>query len=341
MQEFLQKLIANDTKQTQFTKDEQFIQQGMAPILALSNRSLTLQKANLLEAAKLQNWKAKAQVLFSELNKNNVKFLVFKGFAFTFLLYENTHLRPYSDIDVIIDRADYEKVQETLVQLGFQQYPSRQGQFVSFQNSFFDAGSPQTVIDLHWQINNRIEFHKHFKMIEMYENAIELTYQDVIFKTLGYSDGFILGCFHYQAHRPNDRKHVWLYDLALLWHKMNPLEQEECLVKAKSTQQSHIVLSSLKLMNSCFANCFNLDLDSTQLESESTEYYVGARSRKITDIKTRLSHIKGLNKKLTFLAEYIFQKKDYIKSRYGLNSNFWVYFYYPRMWVEDIFKLFK
>jgi hypothetical protein len=168
-----------------------------------------------------------------------------------------------------------------------------------------------------------------------------LSYQDVVFKTLGYVDGFILGCFHYQAHRPNDRKHVWLYDIALLWHKMNDSEQAACLKKAKVTQQSHIVLSTLKLVESYFVNCFNLKLDFTLLKSESTEYYVGKRSRKITDIKTRLSHIKGMSKKLTFLAEYIFQKTDYVKNRYGIKSNFLVYFYYPRMWIEDIVKLFK
>jgi hypothetical protein len=122
---------------------------------------------------------------------------------------------------------------------------------------------------------------------------------------------------------------------------MNALEQEECLKKAKTTQQSHIVLSTLKLVDNTFANCFSLDLDFTGLESESTEYYLGKRPKKILDIKTKLSHIKGVNKKLTFVAEYIFQKKDYVKSRYGITSNIWVYLYYPRMWIEDMVKLFK
>ena len=341
MQMFLQKLIVNDKETVQYTKDEQIIQQGMAPILALSNCSLTVQKANLLETVKLQNWKEKAQVFFSELIKNNIKFLIFKGFAFTFLLYENSHLRPYSDIDIIVDKSDYDRVQAILVKLGYKQYPSRQGQFVSFQNSFFDNGSPQTVIDLHWQINNRIEFHKHYQMIELYEKAIQLTYQGLIFKTLSYTDGFILGCFHFQAHRPNDRKHIWLYDLAIMWHKMKSSEQSACLEKAKATEQSHVVLRTLKLLQSTFANCFSFEIDFTQLKNESTEYYVGKRSRKITDIKARLSQIKGIRKKLKFLAEYVFQKTDYVKSRYGIASNFLVYLYYPRMWIEDIVKLFK
>ena len=341
MQEFLKKLIANDTVIDQFTQDEQLIQQGLAPISALSNHSLTLQKANLLEAAKLRNWQIKAQELFSELSKNNINFLVFKGFAFTFLLYDNSHLRPYSDIDVIIDQADYEKTQSILLQLGYLLHPSRQGKFVSFQNSFYDNNSPQAVIDLHWQINNRVEFHAHFPFHKLYEKCINIPFYNVDFKALGFIHAFILGCFHYQAHRPGDRNHIWLYDLALMWFKMDGKEQKECIEESRLSQQSQIVLKTLKLINDTFANCLEIDFDLSEVNTESTDYYLKERKNKITDIRTRLVHIHGLGNKIKFISEYVFQKRDYVKRRYHLKSKIWVYFYYPRMWIEDFLKLFK
>jgi len=341
MNEFLQKLIKHDSIKPEFATDNQIIQQGLAPLYLSPSSSIQLQKANLLEKAKLENWKTQANLLFEKLNDQNIQFLVFKGFAFTFLLYKETHLRPYSDIDIIINKPDYKKVNDILNKLNYQQYPSRQGQFVSFQNSFYDNNTPQTVIDLHWQINNRIEFHKHFNFTDLYKSAFVLNNKELSFKTLHPVDGFILGCFHYQAHRPSDRKHIWLYDLALMWKRMTPEEKESCLIKAKKTQQSNIVRSTLSLLNSSFVDCFQFDFKQPIKSNEATQSYLNKRTSKISDIKTRLQNINGSKNKMIFLSEYLFQSRDYVQKRYNIRSTILTMLYYPRMWVEDIFKLFK
>lgn len=341
MVEFLNKLIKHDSKISCFSQDQQIIQQGLASLVALINKSVTIQKAHLLETLKLNNWQSKAKILFSELSNNNIEFIVFKGFAFTHLLYNHSQIRPYSDIDIVINKCDYEKVKAVLIQLGYQQYISRQGDFVSFQNSFYDNGRPQAVIDLHWEINNRIEFHQHYKFPELLVNAQHLYYEGTKFKTLGNIDAFILGCFHYQAHRPEDRKHIWLYDLALLWDRMDAPLQSQCLDKAKNTKQSAIVNNILKLLNSTFVGCFKLDLEDEDSNNEATEFYLQKRNKKLTDIKTRLKNIHGLNNKLKFLSEYIFQSREYVQQRFRLKNKQWTYLYYPRMWLQDIIKLFK
>ncbi|MBL4772643.1 MAG: nucleotidyltransferase family protein [Alcanivoracaceae bacterium] len=341
MNEFLRKLIACDTKRQQYSTYKQIIHQGLAPIRALDSTSRSLQKANLLEIAKLQNWQNKAAQLFAELIKNNVKFLVFKGFSYTYLLYDESNIRPYSDIDILINKVDYYKVDNILTDLNYQCYPSRQGQFISFQNSFFDNHSPQTVIDLHWQINNRIEFHKHFQFADLYINAIYINSKNLQFKTLNHIDAFILGCFHYQAHRAEDRKHIWLYDLALLWHNMNRQTQTDCLTKAKARKQSTIIVSTLKQLNETFSNCLKVNDMVISQNTEATEDYLQVRNKKITDIKIRLKNIKGINNKIKFFSEYIFQNHEYMLRRYNLKSQRWVYLYYPKMWLEDLMKLFK
>ncbi len=344
MDEFFEKLIGSDCKLPKFTQDSQIIQQGLAPISALSNRSIAVQKAHLLETVKLKNWIQKAHLLFNALTDQQIQFLTFKGFAFTFLLYNKTHLRPYSDIDIIIKQSDYDAVETILLQLGYQQYPSRQGSFVSFQNSFFDNAdnrTPQTVIDLHWQINNRIEFHKHFDFSSLFGNAQSLHFNNTEFKTLSNIDAFILGCFHYHAHRPEDRKHIWLYDLALLWNKMDLLIQRHCLAKAKDTEQSAIVFNTLNLIDSTFVSCFEMDFKNKASKHEATEFYLQQRNKKLADIKTRLKNIHGLNNKIKFISEYVFQSRNYVERRFSLKNKQWVYLYYPKMWLEDMVKLFK
>lgn len=341
MDALLQKLINKDSSLHRFTQDNQIIQQGLAPLTALTTRSTTILKANLLETLRLQNWQDKAQFLFSELEKNSIRFLVFKGFAFTFLLYNKKHFRPHSDIDIIVSKSDYPAVKSILLDIGYQQYASRQGQFVSFQNSFFDQRSPQAVIDLHWQINNRVEFHKHFQFDKLYSNAIKVGATTFEFNTLGLIDSFIVGCFHYQAHRPDDRKHIWLYDLALLWKKMDTTEQSNCIKKAIQTEQSNIVTSMLLLLQETFIHVLNIGVELDQSRNEETEFYLHTREHKLNDFKTKLKNIKGLKNKTIFLGEYVFQNSTYVKQRYGVKSNLLVYMYYPRMWFEDILKLLK
>lgn len=341
MNEFLQKLINSDSKISEFSSDAQVIHQGLAPILALTNNSLSIQKANLLERVKLDNWQTQAKILFSKLTNKNIDFLVFKGFSFTHLLYNGTNLRPYSDIDIIIDKGDYDLASNILIELNYRCYSSRQGKYVSFQNSFYDNDSPQTIIDLHWQINNRIEFHQHFPFEFLQKDATTIQFNEVSFQTPNLIKSFIIGCFHYQAHRPDDRKHIWLYDLALIWNQMNSEDKLSCIDIAKNTCQFTIVQHTLFQLDKVFTNCLNISAFKNIETDEATEDYLQIRNKKITDIKTRLHNIKGTKNKIQFLSEYVFQNPNYVKNRYHLKSKFWVLFYYPRMWTEDIFKLFK
>jgi len=340
MNKFLQKLILNDSVIKQFSSDQQVIHQGLAPIVAIKNQSITIQKANLLEQSKYSNWQIKASDIFLHFHKNNIQFLVFKGFAYSYLLYENSHIRPYSDIDILIQQSDYEKVENLLISFGFNRIESRQGKFISFQNSFYDNNRPQTIIDLHWQINNRFEFHQYFPFLQLYQSAVDIKTNRMNFKTLNQIDAFILACFHYQAHRPNDRKHIWLYDIALMWNQMDKPTQSHCLKSANQKQQAHIVNALLNKLILTFTDCFEFN-HSIKNNYESSQDYLSDRNRKLSDIKIRFKNIKGFKNKLTFLSEYIFQSKSYMQNRYNIRHNSWIYFYYPRMWIEDFIKLFK
>jgi len=340
MNKFLKKLIQNDNIINDYTDTQVIINQGLAPIVALSNPSLTLQKADLLEQSKYINWQDKATVLFNQLDQNGIRFLVFKGFAYSYLLYDQKHIRPYSDIDILIDENDYKKTEKLFEELNYKRFPSRQGKFISYQNSFYHSDSSQTIIDLHWQINNRLEIHPYFQFKQLYQTSVEIKSPDFKFKSLNTIDAFLLACFHYHGHRPEDRKHIWLYDLALLWHDINTETQKECLKAAEIKQLSQIVDSLLSRLNKTFS--LNIDLSQRKTStSEHTNTYLNNRKRKISDVKIRFKNIKGFKNKILFLSEYIFQSTNYVKNRYNIKSNIVVYFYYPRMWTEDLFKLFK
>jgi len=339
--ELLKLLLTKDTVINGFSSDFDIIQQGLAPLIAQTSSSVNIQKANLLERVKFKNWLHKAHILFDQLHKSQIKFIVFKGFAYTFLLYEQTHIRPYSDIDILIDQGDYPKFAALLSEMGYQCFPSRQGQFISFQNSFFDSGTPSTTIDLHWQISNKIAFHQHFSFYYLYLKTQSIQTDQHHFKILSDEHAFIHGSFHYYAHCSTDRKHIWLYDLALLWSKMEKLQQGQCLEIAHDNKQSSVVNTMLNLLTKVFPKCLIITQPLKGNPDEITKHYIHDKNNKLRDFKTRLRGIKGSKNKLKYISEYVFQDKIYVQQRYGIQSNIGVYLYYPRMWVEDFIKLFR
>lgn len=341
MNELLQRLYTSDTQISNYINDLEVINQGLAPLLTTEHSSITLKKATLLEQSKHQNWNQQANILFHQFHQKKINFLVFKGFAFTHLLYDNTWIRPYADIDILISKPDYEETEKTLTQLGFQKIKSRQGQFVSFQNSFIKSDLLKTTIDLHWQVNNRIEFHQHFPFKELYKNSIPIEFEGQIFNTPNNIDSFIIGCFHYLAHRPEDRNHIWLYDLSLIWLKLREKDQISCLKTAHQKQQIHIVTSVLEILSVTFMGVFNLEELNIEVQKEATQEYINPRPSKFNDIKIRLKSIKGFKNKFKFISEYIFQSREYVQNRFGLKSKAFIYLYYPKMWLQDLLKLFK
>ncbi len=332
--------IANDAQLINFTQTSTVINQGLVPIFSFWKPTTELQKANLLETAKHRNWQSKAKQLVELFNQYNIKFILFKGFAYNYTLYKKQSLRPHSDIDVFIDKKDYKLIEKLLHQLNYKAVASRQGRFVSYQNSFYDDNKINTVFDIHWQISNRTEIHPYFQFEKIYKNSTTITSADLSFQTLDSIHAFIYACFHFQAHRPEDRKHIWLYDLALMWKGFSINEKNKCLDLALSYNLYDLVGGTLHVLNSTFGKLISFEpINNRPFTFQSN--YLQSRNLKGGDFLYRLKNLNGIKEKILYISEYLFQSTYYVQSRYVLKSRRWVYLYYPRMWLEDIIKLIK
>ncbi len=336
----LSQLIANDSQLSNFTQVSHIINQGLAPIVSVLNPSTELQKANLLQQAKYLNWVSKSKILCELLNQNKIEFFIFKGFAYNYLLYQQLPLRPHSDIDVFIDEKDYGAVEKLLLHHKYQAVSSRQGRFISFQNSFYDDKKINTVFDIHWQISNRTEIHPYFQFKKLYKLSSTIAASDFLFKTLDSIHAFIYACFHFQAHRPEDRKHIWLYDLALMWKGFTTKEQNKCFDLSLHYNLYDLIGGTLQTLNLTFGELISFQaLNGKPFSFHSN--YLKSRNFKGRDFLQRLKKLKGFKDKSLYISEYLFQNKHYVQTRYKLQSSQWVYLFYPRMWFEDIVKLIK
>ena len=336
----LSELIENDSQLSNFTPASHIINQGLAPIVSILTLSIELQKANLLQQVQHSNWVSKSKTLCELLNQHNINFIIFKGFAYNYTLYQQLPLRPHSDIDIFIDQKDYKVIENLLHHHDFKAVASRQGRFISFQNSFYDDKKINAVFDIHWQISNRTEVHPYFQFEKLYKNSSTITTTDFSFQTLDPIHTFIYACFHFQAHRPEDRKHIWLYDLGLMWKGFTINEQGKCLDLALSYNLYDLVGGTLDVLNSTFGKLITLEpINKRPFKFKSN--YLQSRNLKGGDFLYRLKNLNSIKEKALYLSEYLFQNKHYVKTRFKLKSTRWVYLFYPRMWLEDIFKLIK
>jgi hypothetical protein len=336
----ISELINNDSQLSKFTQASHVINQGLTPIVSILNPSTELQKANLLQQVKHLNWVSKSKMLCKLLNQHNIKFIIFKGFAYNYTLYQQLPLRPHSDIDIFIDEKDYKVFENLLLNLNYNVVASRQGRFISFQNSFYDGNKINTVFDIHWQISNRTEIHPYFQFEKLYKSSSTITSSDFSFQTLDSLHTFIYACFHFQAHRPEDRKHIWLYDLALIWRGLTINEQEKCLNLALRYNLYDLVGGTLHILSSTFGKLITFNsINERPFKFQSN--YLQPRNLKGGDFLQRLKNLKGVKEKALYLSEYLFQNKHYVQTRYKLRSTRWIYLFYPRMWLEDIIKLIK
>lgn len=333
-------LIKNDSQLSSFTQTSHIVNQGLAPILSILNPSTELQKAKLLQQVKYLNWFSKSKMLCELLNQHKIKFIIFKGFAYNFTLYQQLPLRPHSDIDIFIQEKDYRAFESLLLHHNYKAVVSRQGRFISFQNSFYDGNKINTVFDIHWQISNRTEIHPYFQFEKLYKSSKTITSSDISFQTLDSLHSFIYACFHFQAHRPEDRKHIWKYDLAIMWDAFNEKEKIKVLRQALNANLYNLVGASLEVLKETFGGIIKYSTLKNKPFTFDSNYF-GSRENKVSDFRYRLKNIKGIKNKIIYLSEYLFQSQDYVKERYHLMSKNWVLLYYPRMWVEDILKLIK
>ncbi|MCF6301195.1 MAG: nucleotidyltransferase family protein [Proteobacteria bacterium] len=331
----LKELFNQDQIISQYSSNIDIVEQGIGPLLEYTGHSTTLtKKISLLQQAMLPHWLEALEKLSSQFSK---PVIVFKGYALCHSVYPENWLRPFADIDVFIHIKHYPEVEKILLQHEFKKIGSRKGQFISHQNSFTKqlANQSKITFDVHWQLNNRPEFHSYFP----FEEVLSTSDEQKMYHTLDLASAFVLSAFHYYAHRSSDRKHIWLYDMALLWNQMDRSIQFKTLDLAKKTKQLQICHQALNQLKTTF-NLSDFDHNDSELQ-EKTDKYLKKRTLKIHDFKIRLSNTAGFINKCKYIGEYLFQPYDYVQQRYGLNSNKLIWLYYPLMWAQDILKLFK
>jgi hypothetical protein len=94
------------------------------------------------------------KTLFPSFQEAGIPFVLIKGPSMAYEFYHPVEMRPYSDIDLVIQDRDYERVKSVLLKLGMEvTHPEREEIRRTYFNSvpFSKPGQETIFLDLHWE----------------------------------------------------------------------------------------------------------------------------------------------------------------------------------------------
>ena len=159
---------------------------------------------------------------------DKVKVLLMKGFAFGYQIYPNAGSRASSDVDILIDKADVDVVKTIFEKLGYTIELPEEQSLLSFQFSALkQSNTGHTILfDIHYRINNRLQYDRYFDFDTLYDNAFVINKLSQPIKVLNFSEAYTFLCVHLQGHflQGDPIKLIWLYDIHLLLSQLPDAE---------------------------------------------------------------------------------------------------------------------
>lgn len=208
-------------------------------------------RAAAAELLRLEDLRA----LLDGLAGRGVRVLIIKGSALAYDVYDAPELRPRADTDLLIDRADIERVRALFAALGYDARALSGDPHANRQQAFArtDRFGVEHVYDVHWDIANTPVVRDALGFEELLARAMPLPRISAAAFAPSHVDALLVACIHRVAHHHDSDRLIWLYDIHLLRERMSPAEQEEFWRRAAERRVVAICDHSIELADEWFA----------------------------------------------------------------------------------------
>ena len=230
------------------------VNHGIAPLLYArlpypALRDVALQAA-AAEPLRLDDLRA----LLDAFARQGIRALIIKGTALAYDVYDAPELRPRADTDLLIDRADVERVRALLASLGYEARLLSGDPHANRQQAFarLDRFNVEHVYDVHWDIANTPIVRDALRFDELLARAMALPRIGPAAIAPSPVDALLLACIHRVAHHHDSDRLIWLCDIHLLRERMVPGEHEEFWRRAAERRVVAICERSIELADQWF-----------------------------------------------------------------------------------------
>ncbi len=289
--------------------------------------------------------KAKQLINVSQvLTNKGVDIISFKGPLLSALFYGNITKRQYRDIDIIIDKKDFLKTKEALINLGYHPQFNLKNSYEkiylkawNYLNFYSNEGF--NSLDLHWRsANSNFSFSMEFDGLS--ENAVEVKIFKNRIKTFSPEINLIYLCQHGCKH--GWEKLVWVLDIHKLIENSDGINWGLVLDYSKNSGSLKMLKAGILISNILFNTKLPKDIqekislnkdtndliskkvDNLLLENSAQKTFFHLSSKDLFYIKT----MSSFQDKLLHIISFF--KPTPLEWKLGIPTSFYFIYYFYR-----------
>jgi hypothetical protein len=285
-------------------------------------------KAFLSSRVRTLNLEIQLREILDAFNANHIPLLILKGPALGFTAYPDPAIRPYSDLDLLVNSSDMQISRNILEKTGYQCMTNRHDVSRDFycEETFLPttAMERKLAIELHWDLDtfsgaNRLE-----GIPDLFDRAVEIKTPAITFRSLHPVDALVHRALKNTFHHDDDMRLIWILDIALLAGKLSVPSDWILLQKRCVDWHARFALQYSFMMASEWAGFLipdGFEDFSTWPDPSDTEknIWIKARHRKeklVSNLDLHLSGSKSHLQKLSSLFHLAFPSPRYMQFAY-------------------------
>jgi len=277
------------------------------------------------------------EIICARLTDQALDAIVLKGAALSKWLYPQAAMRPFNDLDLLIQPADRSAVSAILNQCG---YTETNFAATDFHNAFYcetlftRAQPPRQSVDLHWHLLNAQFYRRRIKPEWFWERTQRATLGAAAFRLFNPAAQFAHLALHLSVHHGNIPRLIHLYDIALLIQKHGDTIDWEAVARyVQDAGLAHPVYHALA--RTCAAwqlalapNILNLFRPRVWHISERLTFQFFSATHREGAVLSNALDLPGAKNKLRYVLRHLFPDPAYMRQRYTLASDAFLPYYY-------------
>ncbi len=177
------------------------------------------QLRNLCRQSSILNlwYSSELKQILNAMEASQIRVMVLKGADVATSLYPRPELRPFQDIDLMVQPKDLAATIAVFEKLGYSYHQEYRFEAISRQRAAFvyvkDTSVGYLAFEIHTSTHTN-EMGISFDTVQMWERARPITIAGMSAWGMGLEDLLLYLCWHYRSHVFG--RLIWLYDIALL-----------------------------------------------------------------------------------------------------------------------------
>jgi hypothetical protein len=258
--------------------------------------------------------------LIGSLADEGIRTLLLKGAGLAYTVYSAPHLRPRTDVDMLIAQGDVAAADRAITGAGWTAVPEQRRESVTTQRHYALRGVPGCAehLDLHWKIAVPHVFRNALTFEELDARAVPIHALGPNAWTLSAPDALLLACVHRAAHHQDAIDLVWLWDIHLLAGRLTDTERRFFVNLATARRMRAVCIRGLEAARVRFETANAADLAAMMRPrgdepAEPSAAFLDADMRQVDILRRNLSAI-GWRGGIQLLGAHLLPSPAYMRS---------------------------